>query len=172
MRQWNDLKFSSFFDDISENYREDTVDLSRLNHTQSVQQLIDFVFPPAVVADPTMCISQAVLSPFSAFANNFNSNILHNVPGPIHRYHSSDLVEGDGENSSEMVLVDTEFLNSLDELGIPSHELILKIGAICRLTQNFNALCGLRTNMRVIVQIFRYCTISFKSAVTRHAPPC
>jgi hypothetical protein len=26
--------------------------------------------------------------------------------------------------------------------------------------------------MRVIVQIFRYCTISFKSAVTRHAPPC
>jgi hypothetical protein len=69
MRQRNDLEFSSFLDDIGDNCREDTVDLSRLNHTQSVQQLIDFVFPPAVVADPTMCISRAILSPFNAFVN-------------------------------------------------------------------------------------------------------
>jgi hypothetical protein len=32
-----------------------------------------------------------------------------------------------------------EFLNSLREPGIPPHELILKKGAICQLTRNFDA---------------------------------
>lgn len=157
MRQQNDLEFSSFLDDIGDNYREDTVNLSRLNHTRFVQQLIDFVFPPAVVADPAICISRAILSPFNAFVNDFNTTILNNVPGPNYRYHSSDSVEGDAENSTEAVLADTEFLNSLGEPGIPPHELILKIGAICRLTRNFDASRGLTRNTRVIVRnLFRY----------------
>jgi hypothetical protein len=134
-----------------------------LNHTQSVQELIDFVFPPTVVADPTICISRAILSPFNAFVNAFNASILHNVPGPIHRYHSSDSVEGDAENSSETVLADTEFLNSLEEPGIPPHELVLKIGAICRLTRNFDASCGLTKNTRVIVRNLFWYTVEVET---------
>jgi hypothetical protein len=88
---------------------------------------------------------------------NFNAIILHNVPGDIHRYHSSDSIEGDAEGSNEAVLADPEFLNSLEEPGIPPHELNLKIGAICRLTRNFDASRGLTKNTRVIVRnLLRY----------------
>jgi hypothetical protein len=121
-----------------DDYERNTVDLSRLQHTQSTQHLIDFVFPPAVVADPLTCISNAILSPFNVFVNSFNATILHNVPGNIHRYHSSDSIEGDTEGSNEAVLADPGFLNSLEEPGNPPHELNLKIGTICRLTRNFD----------------------------------
>jgi hypothetical protein len=144
-------------DAIGDDYERNTVDLGRLQHTQSVQRLIDFVFPPAVVADPLTCISRAILSPFNVFVNSFNATILHNVPGDIHRYHSSDSIEGDAGDSNEAVLADPEFLNSLEEPGIPSHELDLKTGAICRLSRNFDASRGLTKNTRVIVRnLLRY----------------
>jgi hypothetical protein len=128
MRQRDDPQFSSFLDNIGDDHSQNTVDLSRLQHTQSIQQLIDFVFPPSVVADPLICISRAILSPFNTFVNRFNATILHNVPGEIYKYHSSESVEGDTEGSNEAVLADPEFLNSLEEPGIPPHELSLKIG--------------------------------------------
>jgi hypothetical protein len=157
MRQRDDPQFSSFLDAIGDDHTQNTVDLARLRHTQSIQQLIDFVFPPAVVADPLICITRAILSPFNAFVNSFNAIILHNVPGAIHRYHSSDSIEGDDEGSNEAVLADPDFLNSLAEPGIPPHELILKIGAICRLTRNFDASRGLTKNTRVIIRnLLRY----------------
>lgn len=56
----------------------------------------------------------------------------------------------------EDVFSDPEFLNSLQEPGIP-HELFLKVGAICRLTRNFDASRGLTKNTRVIVRkLLRY----------------
>jgi hypothetical protein len=79
------------------------------------------------------------------------------VLGQRHYYHSSDSVEGDAENSNKAVLADPEFLNSLEEPGIPPHELVLKVGTICRLTRNFNTSHGLTKNTRVIVcTLLRY----------------
>jgi hypothetical protein len=157
MRQRNDPEFSEFLDAIGDNHTDNTVDLSRLRHTQSVQDLIDFVFPPAVVADPNICILRAILSPFNAFVDEFNTTILGNVPGPTHCYLSNDSIEGDSEQSNEAVLADPEFLNSLEEPGIPPHELILKAGAICRLIRNIDPSRGLTKNTRVIIcNLFRY----------------
>jgi hypothetical protein len=109
------------------------------------------VFPRAVLADPTVCISRAILSPFNAFVDEFNAAILENVPGEAHCYSSSDSIEDD-YGSNEGVFSDPEFLNSLQEPGIPPHQLILKKGAICRLTRNFDASRGLTKNTRVIVR--------------------
>jgi hypothetical protein len=91
---------------------------------------------------------------FSAFVNDFNATILNNVPGNIHRYHSSDSVDGDVENSNEAVLADPEFLHSSEEPGIPPRELSLKVGAICRLTRNFDASRGLTKNTGVIIRTY------------------
>jgi hypothetical protein len=63
IRQQNDPTFSAFLDTIGDDSEHQTVDLGRLQHTQSTQELIDFVFPPAVVADPAICITRAILSP-------------------------------------------------------------------------------------------------------------
>ena len=157
MRQRDDPQFSAFLDAIGDNHADNTVDLSCLQHTQSVQELIDLVFPPAVVADPNICIVRAILSPFNAFVEEFNTTILGNVPGPTHCYVSSDSIEDDAEQSNETVVADPEFLNSLEEPGIPPHELIFKVGAICRLTRNIDPSRGLTKNTRVIVcELFRY----------------
>lgn len=152
MCQQSDLVFSSFLDSIGDDYIHDSVDLARLQHTQSAENFINFVFPPNVVADPAVCITRAILSPFNTFVDDFNATILPSVPGEAHCYISSDSVEGSGDNSSEEVFSDPEFLNSLQEPGIPPHELFLKTGAICRLTRNFDASRGLTKNTHVIVR--------------------
>jgi hypothetical protein len=50
--QQNDPAFSTFLDSIGDDYEHETGELGRLHHTRSVQELIDFVFPPAIVSDP------------------------------------------------------------------------------------------------------------------------
>jgi hypothetical protein len=73
MRQRHDLAFSSFLDGISDDYLHDSVDLGCSRHTQSPQELINFIFPPGVVSDPEVCISRAILSPFNLFVDEFNT---------------------------------------------------------------------------------------------------
>jgi hypothetical protein len=128
---------------MGDNYQNETVELGRLNHTRSVQDLIDFVFPPTIVSDPTLCIMRAILSPFNAFVDEFNLTILSNVPGHSHCYISKDSIEENLQGSNDAVYEDPEFLNSLQEPGIPPHELIFKVGAICRFTRKFDASRGL-----------------------------
>jgi hypothetical protein len=149
MRQRMDPDFSSFLDSIGNDHLHDSVDLGRLRHTHSTQKIIDFVFPPTIVADPAKCISRAILSPFNVFVDEFNSTILHTIPRDMHCYTSSDSVEDEANGG---VFSDPEFLNALQEPGIPPHELQLKSGCICRLTRNFDASRGLTKNMRVIIR--------------------
>jgi hypothetical protein len=96
-----------------------------------------------VVADPGVSILRAILSPFNAFVDEFNSTILLTIPGDAHVYNSKDIGDDDIGGSNEAVFADPEFLNSLKEPGVPPDELVLKIGAICRLTRNFDASQGL-----------------------------
>ena len=152
IRQQNDPAFSTFLDSIGDDYEHETVELGRLHHTRSVQELIEFDFPPAIVSDPVLCIARAILSPYNAFVNEFNMSILNNVPGISHCYLSKDSIEEDVQGSNEAVYEDPEFLNSLQEPGIPPHELVLKVGAICRFTRNFDASRGLTKNTRAIVR--------------------
>jgi hypothetical protein len=84
-----------------------------------------------------------LLSPFNAFVDEFNSTILLTIPGDAHIYNNKDIADDDIEGSNEAVFADSEFLNSLKEPGVPPHELVLKIGAICRVTRNFDASRGL-----------------------------
>jgi hypothetical protein len=152
MRQRNDPDFSAFLDAIGDDYQHNSVELGRLHHTQSAQELIEFVFPPTIVGNPAVCLTRAILSPYNAFVDEFNLTILNSVPGNLHSYLSRDSIEEDIQSSTDAVFEDPEFLNSLQEPGVPPHELILKVGAICRFTRNFDASRGLTKNTRVIVR--------------------
>lgn len=159
MRQRNDQEFSAFLDDIGDDTTNDSVDITRLPHTTSIEDVIDFVFPADILPHPEECIKRAILSPFNAYVDEFNSTILRDLPGTSHTYLSSDTVEGDEGTGpeAEAILSDPDFLNSLHEPGIPPHELTLKVGAICRFTRNFDASRGLTKNTRVIVRaLFRH----------------
>lgn len=157
MRQRNDPSFSDFLDSIGDDYTHDTVDLGRLQHTSSVEDTIQFVFPAEVLQHPDECIRRAILSPFNIFVDEFNSTILARVQGESRIYFSSDSVEDDDGNAVDTVVADPDFLNALNEPGIPPHRLELKVGAICRFTRNFDASRGLTKNTRIIIRaLYRY----------------
>lgn len=158
IRQRNDPEFSKILDSIGDDYTNDTVDLGRLHHTSSVEDTVQFVFPTDILQHPDECIKRAILSPFNMYVDEFNSMILDKVEGETRTYLSSDTVEDDDGNPLEgSVVADPEFLNSLNEPGIPPHELLLKVGAICRFTRNFDPSRGLTKNTRVIIRaLFRY----------------
>ncbi|KAJ7699160.1 hypothetical protein B0H16DRAFT_1644141, partial [Mycena metata] len=50
MRQRQDPEFASFLD--GDDHQHDSVDLSALQHRNSVQDLVNFVFPPEIVTEP------------------------------------------------------------------------------------------------------------------------
>jgi hypothetical protein len=95
MRQRNDPNFSAFLDAIGDDYQHGSVDLGRLRHAQSTQELIDFVFPPNIVSNPGACITRAILSPYNAFVDEFNLTILNTLSGNSHSYLSRDSIEED-----------------------------------------------------------------------------
>jgi len=152
MRQASDPEFSQFLDTIGDDSEHDEVDLSRLNHTNLVEDAVNFVFSPDVVCDPETCVDRAILSPFNEYVDQFNSEVLGRLPGETHSYFSSDWIEEDGQEVTDHPMATPDFLNSLNEPGIPPHQLILKVGAICRFTRNFDASRGLTKNTRVIVR--------------------
>lgn len=154
LRQSNDPDFARFLDSIGDDYLHDSVDLSRLLHTQSVQDVIDFVFPNNVLRSPEECINRAILSPYNQYVDDFNGVIIDVLPGIARTYYSSDTIDGDDTQPDDVrqPLATPDYLNALKEPGIPPHELTLKVGAICRFTRNFSAARGITKNTRVIVQ--------------------
>jgi ATP-dependent DNA helicase PIF1 len=159
LRQAQDPNFAEFLDSIGDNYNNEHVDLGRLNHTQSIEDVIEFVFPSDILSNAETCLERAILSPFNEFVDEFNDAILQRVPGEARTYLSSDSIEDDnavGDNPRRP-LATPDYLNSLREPGIPPHDLTIKVGSICRFTRNFSAAKGITKNTRVIVrQLLRH----------------
>ncbi len=150
--QHNNPHFLEFLDSIGDDIEHPQVDLGHLQHTHSTEHCIEFVFPPKVLNNPTECAKHAILSPYNEFVDEFNSVIIDQLLGESHQYLSTDSIEGDDStNNSEGPLSDPDVLNSLTEPGIPTHILTLKVGALCRLTCNFDPSKGLMKNTCVIV---------------------
>lgn len=68
---------------------------------------------------------RAIISPLNETVNTLNRMLMSEFPGHERVYRSIDTAS----NDDEAVLYPQEFLNSIDISGLPSHELILKVGA-------------------------------------------
>jgi ATP-dependent DNA helicase PIF1 len=114
--------------------------------------MLDFVFPHNIISNPHACIKRAILSPFNAFVDKFNSKIVEQLPGESWTYWSTDYIESDlDQEDVKQTIATPDLLNSFEEPGIPAHKLTLKMGCICRFTRNFDASKGLTKNTRVII---------------------
>jgi ATP-dependent DNA helicase PIF1 len=153
MRQANDPAFAEWLDTIGDDHEHEDVDLGRLAHTNSVDEVVDFVFPHSILSQPEECMQRAILSPYNDYVAQLNEKVLEQIPGEERVYFSSDSIEDDGVQlgASESPLATPEFLNAHNEPGIPPHELHLKVGSICRFMRNFMPAKGITKNTRVIV---------------------
>jgi hypothetical protein len=144
---------------LSKHYDHDEVDLARIRHTQSVDEIINFVFPPEILNNPEACMERAIFSPYNEFVDEFNSQIQARMAGNERTYFSADSIVDDvvpGDDSLQ-IFATQDFLNALTEPGIPPHELTLKVGSICHFTRDFSAAKGITKNARVIVRrLLRY----------------
>ena len=88
------------------------------------------------------------------------------MPGDLKTYNSMDSISS--EDPEEVANFPTEFLNTLHVLGIPPHELKLKIGAIVILLKNINSHQGLCNGTRLIVKELRDNVILAVIAAGKH----
>ncbi|XP_076301721.1 uncharacterized protein LOC143219730 [Lasioglossum baleicum] len=89
---------------------------------------------------------RAILTPKNDQASVINDTLLKSFAGAEHQYKSVDTVM----HTDNAIHYPVEFLNTLNPPGLPSHELILKVGAPVMLLRNLNPpkLCN-GTRLRV-----------------------
>lgn len=90
---------------------------------------------------------RAILIPTNNEVNKINHQILNQLPGETVQYKSIDTVT----EENETVNFPTEFLNSLEPHGIPSHILKMKIGTPLMIIRNINP-PKLRNRTRVVIK--------------------
>ena len=107
------------------------------NVVKSVEELKNSVFPNIQThfKDHKWLCERAILAPKNVNVNAINLEIQQQLPGEATLYKSIDTVKGE----DAAVQYPTEFLNSLELSGMPSHCLRLKIGSSIMLLRNLDA---------------------------------
>ena len=99
--------------------------------TESLQEMINFVYPPTqpgdadLMQDPTYMSERCCLTPLNENSHEINDLILCQLQGPVHTYLSTDRVVTD--NPEEAAAYPMEFLNAQTPSGLPKHKLELKV---------------------------------------------
>ncbi|ODM86919.1 ATP-dependent DNA helicase pif1 [Orchesella cincta] len=95
--------------------------------------------------------SRAILCPRNDDTLRINETILSQLNGSTKTYYSVDTVTN-CETEEERQLYPVEFLNSLTPMGMPPHQLNLKIGSCVMLLRNMNPKRGLCNGTRLVVE--------------------
>ena len=103
---------------------------------ESSEELVAKVYPSLHVkfVEKNWLKERGILAPTNDTVGCLNSQLLEKIPGNVKVYKSIDntLEQNDAVNFP------TEFLNSLDPSGLPSHELRLKVGVPIMLLRNLD----------------------------------
>ncbi|KAK1390836.1 hypothetical protein POM88_019014 [Heracleum sosnowskyi] len=120
----------------------------------SVDDMIESTFPDLIenYKDLKYLSERAILTPRNNTVFHVNGLIVEKIPGDSVSYFSVDSAEEfPGTTSDLNNSFPTEYLNSLNIPGLPSHELKLKEGVVVMLTRNLNQTLGLRNGTRMMV---------------------
>jgi hypothetical protein len=108
---------------------------------------------------------RAILAPRNKEVSLINTMVLSYLPSAQVNFLSADSVE-DPEVANTYPF---EFLNTLEVSGMPSHKLLLKIGALLILLRNLDPLAGLCNGTRLIVRRFTMRVIEVKIIIGKMA---
>ena len=150
IRNAADLEYATFVDDIGDGLVDD-VSFDLLHSASTEKEVIDFVYPPAVLDDPQACLNRAILAPTNRQIDVYNAMVLDRVVGDEKIYMATDsLKEADDCNlrSPNAIL---DYVRHHPPPGIPHHATIIKTNGVYRLLRNFSVDRGLVKNARVRV---------------------
>lgn len=122
-----------------------------LKTTNDTDELISFVYPNDILANPIACLKRSILAPTNQQVNMYNIIILKCIQGDQRLYMAADSlkeVSNAGLQSSNSTL---DFVTKQTPPGLPSHTITIKTNAIYQLLRNFSLDRGLVKNVRVLI---------------------
>ena len=122
-----------------------------ISGVDTFQQLIDFVYPDILTAEPTTFANRGILAPTNNSTDEINDHILGLLPARMHTLHSANTIIKTSPNDINDVS-SVEFLQSIDVTGVPPHDLNLKVGCVVMFIRNVNFDSGIVNGRKGIVQ--------------------
>lgn len=107
------------------------------NAVQNLEDLKNNVYPGLEynMRNREWLCERAILAPTNEIVGKINERMMSHVQGDVVEYLSVDIVM----DSEQVTSYPTEFLNSLELSGVPSHKLRLKVGVPVLLMRNLEA---------------------------------
>lgn len=131
-----------------------TLDPFVIQNTDCFEDLIGFVYPDLLHADPADFKSRAILSSTNATIDTINEHILDVLPGDLLTAYSCDTVDPGAPNQKTFDFLSSSDLNSIDVTSVPPHSLHLKLNSMVMLTRNLNFKQGLVNGQKAVVRAF------------------
>ena len=129
----------------------------------SVEEIINSTYPELLsnYKDEVYMRGRAILTPTNEIVHEVNAVILEKLPGEVHSYLSIDSAEEIGELEQEFnASFPIEYLNALNEPGLPPHNFLLKENVVVMLMRNLNQILGLCNGTRMIVRkCLKHCVL-------------
>ena len=150
IRNAADPQFASFVDTIGDGAGPE-IPLDMLTKVYSMNELIDFVYPSEILANPIACLTRAILCPTNQQVDSYNNTILCNVQGTSRTYLAADSlkeVDEQGLTAPDSIL---DYVAQHTPPGLPPQSLTIKTNAVFRLLRNLSVDRGLVKNVRVVV---------------------
>jgi len=149
IRQAGDPNYEHWIDSIGRGDRQ-VEDLSRLQPVFSSYGAFEFLYPNNEHLDPNLSQGRVYLAVLNQDARSFNNYVLEQLQGNSRTYWSSNVIKQRDVHDGRNLPVDN-YLNHIEQSGIPLHRVVLKVGAICALMQNISFKDGLVKNGKVVV---------------------
>ena len=150
IRNTEDLEYAAFVNCIRDSEGPEIV-LHLLSITNSVDELINFVYPPSILSNPKACLRRSILSPTNMQIDKYNTCILKQIPGDVRHYHTADTLKEVADVSLLPPSSVLDYISRHPPPSFPLHKLEIKIGGIYRLLRNMSLDKGLVKNVRFIV---------------------
>jgi len=105
----------------------------------------------SIDATATYFSVRAILAARNDEVSGLNGTVLDRIPGEERRYLSADKVLTANASTNDDLAVGPEYLNTLHPQGMPTHSLLLKVGAPIMLLRNLDPKEGLCNGSRLVV---------------------
>jgi len=122
-----------------------------LSSTTEKNDLINFVFPDAVLRDPAACRPRGIFAATNEQVDEYNSILLDRVQGESKRYFAADSLKDVPDSDYILNTAVLDFVAAQTPHGLPPHSMEIKKNAVYRLLRTFSFERQLVENAKVVV---------------------
>lgn len=151
IRNAEDPEFAALVDAIGDGAGP-IVELPFLEHVQCAEDLIAFVYPADVLADPLQCARFSLLAPTHHQIEYYNRIVLAQIHGDANSFVSTDSLKEADEAGLDLHASILDYVALHTPPGMPPNILNIKTNGVYRLLRNLSLDQSLVKNLRLVVK--------------------